>query len=69
MTTFQFFIEFDIIMYIHVVCIIMCLLLCHCTILLVDVVLSIVFQTFAFDHCFWSMDESNNKYASKLMNH
>ncbi|XP_020610321.1 kinesin-like protein KIF13B [Orbicella faveolata] len=22
-------------------------------------------KTFAFDHCFWSMDESNNKYASQ----
>ena len=24
-------------------------------------------KTFAFDHCFWSMEESNNKYASKFM--
>lgn len=24
-----------------------------------------VFQTFAFDHCFWSMDEKNPKFASK----
>jgi len=24
-------------------------------------------QTFAYDHCFWSMDPSNEKFASKLL--
>ncbi len=24
-------------------------------------------KTFAFDHCFWSMDESNPKFASKSL--
>lgn len=38
-----------------------------CCFSVVDVVFCI-FQSFVFDYCFWLMDESNNKYVSKLMN-